>query len=349
MLDWQNVLITPEEPIAKAIEILDKESPKIVLVVDPEQKLLGTITDGDIRRTLLHGHGLQDDARLAMHANPKVVSPGESMQAIKEKMELYRLQQMPMVDSDGVVQGLETLRHLNKQRLYDNPVFIMAGGFGKRLRPLTDDTPKPMLKVGSKPILERIIERFIVAGFHDFYISTHYKAKMVRDYFGDGSKWDVRIQYVHEQTPLGTAGALGLLPDDITDLPIIMMNGDLLTEMNYENLVQFHQDQGGIATICVKEYDIQLPYGVVKGEAGRVKKIEEKPIQRFFVNAGIYVLNKTLLNEVKGTEYIDMPGLLENLVEQGQKISMFPVHEYWIDIGQMEEFERAQKEAANIG
>jgi NDP-sugar pyrophosphorylase family protein len=243
-----------------------------------------------------------------------------------------------------VVHGLETLKHLTEEIKHNNPVFIMAGGFGTRLRPLTDETPKPMLKVGAKPILERIIESFVKAGFHEFYISIHYKADMVRDYFGSGEKWGVDITYIREDEPLGTAGALKLLPDSMSDLPIILMNGDILTNVNYRNLLEFHEENASTATVCVKEYDIQVPYGVVEGNDYLVTEIVEKPVQRFLVNAGIYVLDQSILSQRNNTGYLEMPSLLDGLIKSDKKVTMFPIHEYWIDIGQMEEYERAQEE-----
>ena len=186
------------------------------------------------------------------------------------------------------------------------------------------------------------------AGFHDFYISTHYKAEMVTEYIGDGRKWGVKVEYIYEHEPLGTAGALGLLPDTLSKLPVVMTNGDLLVEMNFENLIKFHGLHNGIATVGVKEYDIQVPYGVIHGDNDRVKCIEEKPVQHFFINAGIYVLDNAVLAEVKGDKYLDMPALLEQLIKKDKKVNMFPIHEYWLDIGRLEQYEKAQKDVAGI-
>ena len=255
---------------------------------------------------------------------------------------------MPIVNEQGVLVGLETLQHLIKNISYDNPVLLMAGGFGTRLLPLTKETPKPLLKVGKLPILETIITQFIDAGFHNFYISTHYKAEMVRKHFGDGSAWGVSIQYIHETKPMGTAGSLGLLPRDIQDLPILVMNGDLLTKVNFEHLLEFHKEQGGVATMCVREYDFQVPYGVIESKECRITSIVEKPVHQFFVNAGIYVLNPALVKSVDGKTYLDMPSLLESRIENGEQVDTFPLHEYWIDIGHLEEFERANREVVNI-
>jgi len=343
--DWKKILLSPCDSLARAIEVLDKEALRIALVVDDSNKLLGTITDGDIRRALILQIRMDDPIKAVMRSEPTTVSIGDDRKNILELMKSKSLLQVPILDVNGCVVGLETLVDLIDGKKYDNPVFLMAGGFGKRLYPLTDEIPKPLLKVGSKPILENILENFIQSGFHNFYISTHYKADMVRDHFGNGDAWGVNINYIHENKPLGTAGSLGLLPNDMPDLPILMMNGDLLTKVNIEHLLHFHQEQDGIATMCVREYDFQVPYGVIKSDGYHVKSIVEKPIHNFFVNAGIYVLNQSLVKSVNGLDYLDMPNLLEQKIECGEQINMFPIHEYWLDIGQMEEFERANKEA----
>ncbi|MEN1591790.1 nucleotidyltransferase family protein, partial [Pseudomonas aeruginosa] len=263
-------------------------------------------------------------------------------------MEKYSLLQLPIIDEKRKVIGLQTLHDLlNKPRL-DNPVFLMAGGFGTRLRPLTHNCPKPLLKVGEKPILEIILERFIGAGFHRFFISTHYMPEMIREHFGDGSRWGVSIRYVHEETPLGTGGALGLLPHHEIDSPLFLMNGDLLTTLNFLNLLEFHTAHGGVATMCVREYEYHVPYGVVQSDGHRISSMVEKPVQKFFINAGIYLLSPGLVKSVKAGTRIDMPTLLEQEIERQQAVNMFPVHEYWLDIGRMEDFVRAQQEFASL-
>jgi dTDP-glucose pyrophosphorylase len=334
--------------MAHAIDMLDKEALRIVLVVNTSGKLLGTITDGDIRRALINQLGMNTELRNVMFCDPTVASVKDDKATILKLMKKRDLLQIPILDANGIVVGLENLHRLLENRKYNNPVFLMAGGFGKRLKPLTNDVPKPLLKVGTKPILEIILEQFIKSGFYNFYISTHYKAEMVRTYFDDGRKWGVEIQYIHEEEPLGTAGSLGLLPNDVPELPLIMMNGDLLTNFNFERLLQFHSEQKGIATVCVREYDLKIPYGVVESEDIRIKRITEKPVHKFFVNAGIYVLEPDLVHSVQGNEYIDMPNLIENEIKQGCTVNMFPIHEYWLDIGQMDEYEKAQGDISGI-
>jgi NDP-sugar pyrophosphorylase family protein len=224
----------------------------------------------------------------------------------------------------------------------------MAGGFGTRLRPLTNNCPKPMLKVGDKPILEQILINFVEAGFYRFYISTHYMPEVISDHFGNGEKWGVNIQYVHEEVPLGTGGALGLLPHDEIDHPMFMMNGDLLTSLNFHSFLEFHESHGSIATMCVREYEHQVPYGVITSEGIYIKSMIEKPVHRFFVNAGIYLLDPKMVRSVEPGTCIDMPTLLEQQIENDNSVTMFPIHEYWLDIGRMDDFQRAQTEFTSI-
>lgn len=346
--NWRNVLLEANATMRQAIEKLDTEALRIVLAVDGEQRLLGTITDGDIRRALLSHLNMETSISKIMNTDPVKVSSNESQSKILSLMKDLDLLHIPIIDQEGKVVGLETLQHLTEIKKLDNPVFLMAGGFGKRLRPLTDNTPKPLLKVGDTPILQSILESFVSYGFHKFYISTHYRADMIRDHFGDGSSWGISIEYVHEDEPLGTAGAIGLLPKEMPELPIVMMNGDLLTKVNFENLIEFHNKRKGSATMCVREYDFQVPYGVVKAEDQKVKRIVEKPVHKFFVNAGIYVISSELRRSVFGRGAIDMPDLLQEEITASRIVNMFPIHEYWLDIGRIEDFERAQTENLEV-
>ncbi len=343
MNGWSKTLLKTTDPLEVAIKVLHTGGLRIALVVDDDGKLLGTVTDGDIRRALIKHVGMDYAVTKVMNNNPTTALESERPKVIMSKMKERDLLHVPIVDEQGALVGLETLQHLLDKKKYDNPVFIMAGGFGTRLHPLTKDIPKPLLHVGSRPILETIIRQFIEAGFHKFYISTHYKAEMVREYFGDGSAWDVEIEYVYEDKPLGTAGSLGLLPKNITELPILMMNGDLLTKVDFEHLLAFHHEQGASATMCIREYDFQIPYGVVNVEKQYATSIVEKPVHKFFVNAGIYVLDRKIINKVNGSTYLDMPHLLEKHIEEGDSVNIFPIHEYWVDIGRMEEYERAHE------
>ena len=344
MHNWESTILSLTDTIENAIHTLNKSGMQIALVLDNRGKLRGTITDGDVRRGLLRHIGMNALVTEVMNVNPITANISDSQKYILALMKRKDILQIPILDSNKRVVALETLQQFIDGVVYENPVFLMAGGFGTRLYPLTNEKPKPLLKVGTKPILETILIQFIKAGFKNFFISTHYKSEMIREHFGDGSEWGVSIEYVHEKEPLGTAGALGLLPPGRADLPLLMMNGDLLTKVNFEHLLAFHQEQKGLATMCVREYDFQVPYGVIEICDQKIKSITEKPTHNFFVNAGIYVLEPELINKVDGISYLDMPTLIEQQLEEGAQINSFPVHEYWLDIGKMEAYERANRD-----
>ncbi|EAP95034.1 MULTISPECIES: nucleotidyltransferase family protein [Vibrio] len=348
--EWKNVQLVPSSTILDALDILDKEALRVVLVINDKGCLIGVVTDGDIRRGLLNKLSLNDEISTVMNTSPITATLGTSREQLIELMELKGILSIPLVSESGVVVGLETLQDILSHPLVKNPVFIMAGGFGTRLRPLTDNCPKPMLKIGDKPILETVIRSFIKAGFVNFYISTHYMPEQIQDHFGNGEEYGVSIQYVHEEQPLGTGGALGLLPDDLPkELPIIMINGDVLTKVDFKRLLDFHLENDADATMCVREYDYQIPYGVINGEGNKITSMVEKPVQRFFVNAGIYVVSPRVINSVPQNYNIDMPTLLEQHMKEREKVLMFPIHEYWLDIGRMDDFNRAQADIHALG
>ncbi|MEZ8470164.1 nucleotidyltransferase family protein [Vibrio splendidus] len=347
---WQKTLIPESSTIKQALEIINSEALRVAVVVDKEQKLLGMVSDGDIRRGLLNDLTLSDSVVKVMNTSPITGKSGASKESLVELMEQKQILSVPLIDQGGKIVGLETLHSALSKEQYQNPVFIMAGGFGTRLRPLTDNCPKPMLKVGDKPILETVIKSFLKAGFNNFYISTHYMPEQIHQHFGDGSELGVSISYVHEDAPLGTGGALGLLPDSIPrDLPLIMINGDVLTKVDFQRLLSFHIENDADATMCVREYDYQIPYGVINGEGNQITSMVEKPIQRFFVNAGIYVVSPRVIQSVEKNLKIDMPTLLERHMEDRQKVLMFPIHEYWLDIGRIDDFNRAQTDILSLG
>ena len=347
MKDLSKIFLKTSDSLESAIKVLHVGGLQIALVIDSKGKLLGTITDGDIRRALIEHRGMDCLVEEVMNKSPTTALSSDSSDVIMSRMKDRDLLHIPIIDEDGFLVGLETLQHLTYAKKYDNPEFLMAGGFGTRLHPLTEDTPKPLLNVGNRPILETILSRFIKAGFHNFFISTHYKAEKVQAHFGDGSAWGVKIEYVNEEKPLGTAGSIGLLPKNLPKLPILMMNGDVLTKVNFEHLLTFHQEQKGIATMCIREYDVQIPFGVVNVKQQQAKSIVEKPIEKYFVNAGIYVLEPELVNKVNPDTPIDMPNLLEKQIKEGKSVSIFPIHEYWLDIGHMKEFESAHDSFTN--
>lgn len=345
--DWKNILIKPDQPIRDALQLIDSESLRIALVVDDQFSLLGVVTDGDVRRGLLKNLSINSPVYMVMNTKPLTAKLGTARKELVKFMEKEQLLAIPLMDGNKVA-GLETLQRVGQHSKYQNPVFIMAGGFGTRLRPLTDNCPKPMLKVGNKPILEIVLNSFINAGFVNFYISTHYLPEMIRDYFGDGSKWNVKINYVHEEEPLGTGGALGLLPSDTPDLPLILINGDVLTNVDFERVLEFHNKHDAAATMCVRDYEYQVPFGVIQGEGNKITSMVEKPVQRFFVNAGIYIVSPKIRSFVRQNFRIDMPTLLEQSISQQQNVLMFPIHEYWLDIGRIEDYNRAQTDIMNL-
>ena len=344
--DWKNILVSPSTTIQEVLKVIDKEALKLAMVVDERDFLLGTISDGDIRRAFINDKSLNDNVIDIMNINPTTVSfdtPRADILTLMDEKELYAI---PLLNKGRVV-GLDTLHNAIHKAKYDNPVFLMAGGFGTRLKPLTDHCPKPLLKVGDKPILETVLLSFVKSGFHNFYISTHYLPEMIKEYFGNGEKWGVSISYIHEEQPLGTGGALGLLPKDLPDLPIIMMNADVLTKVDLEALLAFHNENDANATMCVREYEYQVPFGVIESEGSKIISMVEKPIQGFHVNAGIYVVGRKIIEQVKNNEVVDMPTLLERSLDES--VLMFPFHEYWLDIGRIDDFNRAQIDIQTLG
>ena len=344
---WKRALVGPEISIKEVLKIITSESSRIAVVVDGSGKLIGTVTDGDIRRALLTNKTLDSLVKEVMNDNPLYASLGETRKEMTEVMLKNDIFCLPIVDGGKVV-NLETLKHLLEPKNFNNAVFLMAGGFGKRLQPLTNKTLKPLLKVGEKPILEIILERLVTEGFKRFYISTHYMPEQIMDYFGDGEKWNVRITYIHEEEPLGTGGALGLLPKEEINEPLLLMNGDLLTNLDFKSLIEFHEKAKAYATLCVHEYEHTIPFGVITSEGTKVLSIDEKPSSKHFVNAGIYVLSEEIIKKSLSNCHIDMPNLLKNEISSGNEVNMFPIHEYWLDIGRIGDYEKANKDILDL-
>ncbi len=344
---WEDLLLNANSTMQDAIEVLELKKHGIAIVVDEERHLIGTITDGDIRRSLMRGLNIASPLSEIYNKSPVAIHIDDDQKMIATKMKSSAINQAPIVDDKYIVIGLEDKFDLLNVK-HDNPVFLMAGGFGTRLMPLTENTPKPMLKVGGKPILEIILREFIKLGFWNFYISTHYNPDCITEFFKDGKELGVSIHYIHESNPLGTAGSLSLLPGDVNDLPLILMNGDLLTKVNFKDVLAFHNSGNYKATVCVREYDFQVPFGVTECEGVLINKIVEKPTHKFFVNAGIYVLSNDVVKSIQDEVYLDMPDLLNNLIEQDSIVSSFPIHEYWLDIGRLDDFSKAQNEVIGL-
>lgn len=347
MKDWNKILVSSDTTIRETIHIMNQGALKIVLVADENRRLIGTVVDGDIRRGILRGCSLEGTVQDVMYRKPTIALQNEDREKILDKMCQNSVYQIPVVDEDGILVGLEVIEALLSPAKLENWVVLMAGGLGSRLKPLTTDTPKPLLKIGEKPLLETTLVNFKEQGFDRFFISVNYKSEQIEAHFGDGSKWGVQIDYLREDKKLGTAGGLDLLPDKPT-VPVLVMNGDVLTKVNFQQLLDFHLEHRAVATMCVCEYDFQVPYGVIKLDRHRIASIEEKPVQRFFVNAGIYVLEPEALDLVLHDSYFDMTTLFEKLVEQEKETAVFPIREYWLDIGRMDDFERAQGEFTKV-
>jgi dTDP-glucose pyrophosphorylase len=341
--NWRDIAIGPDATVRQAWEVLDRGAMQIALVVDGTDHLVGTVTDGDIRRAVLHGKGLEIAITDVMNANPSTGLVEESRDSWQRTMHRHSLRHLPILDTRGcIVDLVQYSMPLEPER--STPVVIMAGGLGTRLRPLTESTPKPMIPVGPKPVLETIIENFADQGFVNIYLCLNYKGEVIQEYFQDGSHLGVNITYLHEDRRLGTAGALSLLPERPRE-PVIVMNGDLLTKVDFVRLLNFHVQQGFMATMAMREHEQQVPYGVLKiGDGYVVDELIEKPVERYYVNAGIYILEPRTLDLVPDQRCYDMPTLFNTLMDKGEKVGGFPLRDYWVDIGRMEDLERASAE-----
>lgn len=343
MKSVHSIKVSPRATIREALKIIDSGAMQIAIVVDDNDRLIGTLTDGDIRRGLLNNLTLDDGIESVIFKTPTIAKLSDTKEEILQKALGKKLHQIPIVDDERRVIGIKEIEELVRPHVKPNAVVLMVGGLGSRLRPLTENTPKPMLKVGNKPILQTIVEKFAEYGFVNIVMCVNYKSHIIQDYFGDGSAYGVKIEYVLEEQRMGTAGALSLLRSAPQE-PFFVMNGDLLTNINFEHLLDYHTSQNAIATMCVREYDFQVPYGVVNLEGNHILSIQEKPVHKFFVSAGIYMLSPDILNMIPKNEFYDMPTLFEALIQESKKTVSFPIREYWLDIGRMEEYERANSE-----
>lgn len=340
-LNWQRTLLTPDATVADAIRNLNETSAQIVIVVSQQRELAGTLTDGDIRRGLMRGHGLDSAIEGLIQRNPLVVPPQLDRETVLRIMQANKLHQLPVVDDRRRVVGLHLWDDLLAPGERSNVMVIMAGGKGTRLRPHTENCPKPMLPVGGKPMLEHILERAISEGFREFVLAIHYLGHMVREHFADGSRWKVRISYVEETSPLGTAGALGLL-NPRPSLPIVVTNGDVMTDIRFAELLDFHVRHGAAATMAVRLHEWQHPFGVVQTRGVDIIGFEEKPIARSHINAGIYVLEPRGLDVLARGEQCDMPALFARLQARSDRTIVYPMHEPWLDVGRVDDLDRAR-------
>jgi dTDP-glucose pyrophosphorylase len=333
--------------IKEALKIIDESSKQILLVVDETGKLVGTLNDGDIRRGLLKGAELANTIDNIYFKNPAVANINDTKESIIRLATGKKIHQIPVVDTDGRPIGLETLDRLISKQTKTTPVVLMAGGLGTRLGELTKATPKPMLHVGNKPILETIIENFAQYGYTNFIISVNYLYKVIEEYFGDGSRFGVSITYIHENKRMGTAGALSLMKEHLKE-PFFVMNSDLITNVNFEHFHNFHLSQKTIATMGVRNYEFQVPYGVVNLNNGEIVSISEKPVYNYFVSGGIYMLSPEILKFIPDNEFFDMPTLFEQMIENKNTLVSFPIHDYWLDVGRVNDYEQANSEYSKV-
>ena len=343
IFNLQSLQLSPATPTLEAMRVIDNGAAQIALVVDEKQRLLGTLTDGDIRRALLHGETLEAPVERLMNRRFRSVRSGEDQTAVLEMMRREVLRQIPVLDEQDRVVELLLLQELLTPVHLPNPVVIMAGGKGTRLWPHTEHCPKPMLPVDGKPMLEILLEQCIASGFRKFYLSVNYLKEQIIEYFGNGKAWGVSIDYLVEDEPLGTAGSLRLLPDSVQE-SFLGMNGDVLTRLNPSQLLRFHVDHEAAGTLCVREHITTVPFGVVQTKGIELAGFEEKPSHRQLVNAGVYVLNPQLLPLLPPHQATDMPTLLQSAQKAGHRIAVCPIHEYWIDVGRPETFRQAHQE-----
>jgi len=326
--------------VIDAMSIIDRGAAQIALVVDENQRLIGTLTDGDIRRGLLNGMTLSAPVNGLMNTQFRYVRAGDKHTDVAGMMSRESLRHMPVLDNQGRVVKLIHSQELHVAPKLSNSVVIMAGGKGTRLRPHTERCPKPMLPVDGKPMLEILLEQYIANGFIRFFFSVNYLKQQIIDYFQDGKRWGVSIEYLVEDQPLGTAGSLQFLPRDLKD-PFLVMNGDVLTRLNPSQLLRFHFEHEAVATLCVREHTTTLPFGVVQTNGVELAGFKEKPSYRQLVNAGVYVINPQLLSLLPPCQPTDMPMLLQSAQHAGHRVAVCPIHEYWLDVGRPETLKQA--------
>ena len=340
---WRKALLPNDATMQQAIRLLNDASLQIALVVTTDGRLVGTLTDGDIRRGLLRGLKMDDSVDSIVRREPLVVPPQMSHDTVLQLMKTNKIHQLPVIDENRHVVGLHLIDQLLVPALRANTMVIMAGGKGTRLRPHTEKCPKPMLQVAGKPMLEHIIKRAKGEGFEHFILAIHYLGHMIEDYFGDGSRWQVKIDYLREDSPLGTAGAISLL-DPKPETPFIVSNGDVLTDIRYGELLDFHCRHEAAATMAVRLHEWEHPYGIVHTEGVDIVGFEEKPVARSHINAGVYVLEPSVLNVLNDNEHCDMPTLFSRLQDNASRTIVYPMHEPWLDVGRVDDLNRANSE-----
>ena len=346
MKNIKEIILHEDVSIIEAMKVIDENARQFVAIVNNDNHLVGTVTDGDIRRGILKGIHLSQSIKYIMNIAP-TFSYENSIEAYKRLLEINKVKQLPILTEAGEIVDIIFAEQFNDANIRTNKVVLMVGGLGTRLRPLTEHTPKPMLKVGNKPILETIIEGFRNHGFVNFVLCVNYKKEVIQSYFQNGAAFGVNIEYIEETKRLGTAGALSLLKDEVTE-PIFVMNGDLLTQVNFSQLLNFHLETNSLGTMCVREYEYQIPFGVIETNEHQLLSIQEKPLKKEFVNAGIYMLSPEALKMIPHYEFYDMPELFNAIIQKNKVASVFPVREYWMDIGRLTDYEQANKDYESV-
>lgn len=336
------IIVPPTAKLHDAMLAMTQARLGIILIVDARRRLLGVLTDIDIRRALLKSQRMDVPVSKVMTSRPVTVTADMSQADIAEVFSRTPHAYIPVVGEGGRLVGLVTLTdYATIPKRHPNWIVVMAGGMGKRLLPLTESVPKPMVRVGDKPILELLLEQLIASGFGRFILTVNHMADQIKDYCGDGSRWGAQIEYIQEKGPLGTAGALSLIKRDLGGT-FLVVNGDILTKVNFGALLHFHKTEKALATLCIKQHEVQIPYGVIELKNHKLEKIVEKPTQRFFVNAGIYALEPEALSLLPKGKARNMPDFLEDIRRRKPRsVSCFPLQEYWQDIGRPQDHERA--------
>ena len=351
MKDLERILLKSEATIQEAWEAIGKGAVSIALLLDSDCCLVGTITDGDIRRAILDRVDLDAPATslLKYHRggcwDPIVAPIGTERDELLRLMREETIRHIPLLNEEGQVVDLVWISELLEQSKLPLSAVVMAGGHGMRLRPLTKDVPKPMLHVGDRPLLERIIEQLSQAGIRRISITTYYQGQQISDHFGDGQDFGVEMNYINEDRPLGTAGALGLM--EVPQELMLVINGDILTQMNFPAMFAYHQEHRADLTVAVRKYDLEVPYGVIESDGAFVRELVEKPSFSFFVNAGIYLLEPSVHRYIPKGHHFDMTDLIQRLLEEQRPVASFPIVEYWIDIGQPGDYAQAQEDIEN--
>ncbi len=326
------LVVSPAASIREALEAITKNSRQVVVVVEPDGRLAGLVTDGDVRRALLRGLSLGDPITQAMNAQPTVAPATTDRSEALARMRARGMRHLPLLDGRGRLVDVLLLEDLLDAGRLPNQAVLMAGGDGKRLRPLTDSVPKPLLRVGGKPILEVLVERLRAAGVRSFHITVRHKSEMIEQHFGDGSRHDVSIRYIREEEPLGTAGALTRLGETPRD-PIFLVNGDILTKCDFRGMLAFHERAGADVTVGTVRQEIDLQYGVVEVEGDRLTTLSEKPRLDLRINAGIYVIAPAVLARIPRDRVFDATDLVRLLLDRKDHVAAFPIRDYWLDVG----------------